>query len=541
MVHPMRAAVLLRPLAGVSICIYLATVFFSHPWLHSTYGIETLDCLPSAVSHLVDHTPWGYNSPAVISDFVKASSGAISPAEAFAKALAAPQPHWPNVQAAYSDGNGVGCLLFATVALKLFGFHVSAMVLVFLLLLAISGALLIARFHDMRLLAVPIVFAALTAVMASPLGSAQWGRDQAPLGGVRYFPAAAMLPALHIFFELTEKRWPSSNPSRRRAIALLAVQAVIFGCVVLVRSEASDLAVGIAAVMLVASSKFLRRRDRVALSHLYRKASLTAGCACILLLMAWVFVKATPYDQYPMLGTAWTRAFASFGANPAWPFPGVKKAFPCNEVLPGGMKSGILDIDAGCAYVAWGTERGLTLSEFYTPSDVLDNRYDTVMRDGWFRVVRMDPVDALVTYVYYKPRLILDTMPSPFELSATQPVVIAGVCAEGLLVVFFGLLAALLPPEIVRRARTVTFAVAVLGISSLISYMEAWCTLQTATSLFLWELCGAALALGICSQAFSCRYLAQRLTKPALEPTTTPLPNGNLALTPASQNHDCEQ
>src|ERR1700733_11521497 len=46
-------------LAVAAVAIYIIALFVAHPFSTSTYNIEASDCLPTAVSHVVDHDPWG--------------------------------------------------------------------------------------------------------------------------------------------------------------------------------------------------------------------------------------------------------------------------------------------------------------------------------------------------------------------------------------------------------------------------------------------------------------------------------------------------
>lgn len=510
----LKLPMVLRLLAAASMVTYLIAILLAQPWIHSSYTVETQTCVPSVVSHLVDHTPWGFNDPNIMQTFARASSGSSSPAQAFALARTAPLPGGDQLQPISSDGNGVGCVLFAAVAFKLFGLGVGSLVLAFVAMLVVSGLAMLGRFRDGRLLVLPVVYGAMTLVMASPLGSTSWGLNQAPIGGVRYFPAAAALPALHIFFELTDRHITGPRRARRTAFMLLAVQALIFGCVVLVRSEALCLVFGILVATLLLLRRAIKQRDKERAVAEIKKSLLVAAASGLVLVAGWAFVQSTPYDRYPLFGTAWTRAFASFGASPSWPFSGVRRAFPCSELIKDGMEPGIQDIDPRCAYVAWGTAHGQTFAQFERqfdgPSEELDNQWDGIMRGAWFRVVRMDPVDSLVTYIYYKPKLIATMLPLPLELTAGKPVVDLCIAGQALVAVLFGVVAGLRDDGAGRGSRVATIAVGALGISSLIAYIEAWCALQTATSLFLWELCCCVLAVALTSEAATRRFLVSR-------------------------------
>jgi hypothetical protein len=102
------------------------------------------------------------------------------------------------------NGEGVGYVLFSTAAMKLFGAHISSALYFFLLLVGISVCIFVWRFRDQRLLLAPLTFAALTLMLLTPLATDHYVADQAPIGGLRYFSIAGIIPAAYLLLEILD-------------------------------------------------------------------------------------------------------------------------------------------------------------------------------------------------------------------------------------------------------------------------------------------------------------------------------------------------
>src|SRR5580704_7042323 len=171
------------------------------------------------------------------------------------------------------DSVGIGQLLFIDLAMRLFGPHLLSMPYFFLLLMGFSALSFIGRYDDRRLNFVPLFFAALTCMLLTPLLTEPFIRDQAAIGGNRFFGILGILPALHIFFEFAD------GADRRRDQAwknwpLLGVQLFILTLVLLVRSaDAYMLAPPICAAVFSARRN---RGNRIWRYGFYRKLGYVA-------------------------------------------------------------------------------------------------------------------------------------------------------------------------------------------------------------------------------------------------------------------------
>ena len=490
-------------LPAAACLVYLAAVLISHPYTSSDYNIETADCLPAALSHLEYHAPWGEMNPVLLQDFLKTSSGQASIGSAFAAV------HNPSVvsapPASYKlelDGNGVGCLVFASVMLKVMGFGPYVFTYGFLLLVVLSAVAFLLRFRDSRALMMTVVFGALTILLLTPLSTSTWGLDQAPLGGFRYFVAAATLPALHIYFETTDR---TSRIGRTRYLDLtfLGLQTLLLAVVIMVRSEASALVLGL---LIVWGVRLWRgRHDRPRLRQTFTKVAVVLLVASVYAVALTGWFVNTPLRKYPILGTVGHRSVISLGANPYWPFPGIRQMYPCQEAIPAGIVPGIVDQNGACIWASYELAHGKSLDAFYTPNNLYDDEYEVIVLGAFFHIVRKDPVDVLVTYLFYKPKLIVDVAGTPFHLQAGRAGVPA-VASIAEIALLAGFVVELRRRRLLGSTRTSSDHVrplwkpfALFLVCTLVPYIEAWCSVQDGTALFLYELTGVLLvgAIGL--------------------------------------------
>src|SRR5262249_15780785 len=174
--------------------------------------------LAAAVSYSVYGTPLGmarkniYDAfRSTISHSSQDSHDRISVQEAITRSAAGDLPT-SDVLKTSTDGIGAGYPIFASLAMGLFGPHLSSLTDCFLLLMGSSTLIFIFRFRDDRLFMVPLLFLALTLMLLSPLAADPGVMDQCPIGGYRYFTVAGIMPELHIFFEVRIDRGPEVRP-----------------------------------------------------------------------------------------------------------------------------------------------------------------------------------------------------------------------------------------------------------------------------------------------------------------------------------------
>src|SRR5208282_3652912 len=89
--------------------------------------------------------------------------------------------------AANPDGEGIGYTVITTLAMRLFGLHLSSLTLVLMTIMGISTFVFLLRYQDDRVFVVLLYFLALTIMLFTPLVTNERFANAAPVGGIRYF------------------------------------------------------------------------------------------------------------------------------------------------------------------------------------------------------------------------------------------------------------------------------------------------------------------------------------------------------------------
>jgi hypothetical protein len=403
--------------AILTFLIYGSGVLSLHQERHSGWSVEVSSSLPAALSYSVYGTPLGMINVNVESVFREVFlTNRISVQEAVARSAAGDLPSG-GVTKISNDGNGAGYPIFASLAMRLFGSHLSSVLYSFLLLMGVSTLAFIYRFQDDRLFMVPLLFFALALMLL--LASNARVRDQCPIGGIRYFSVAGILPTLHILFELSDRLRPQPTAAIRNLI-LLALQVLMFAVVVLARGSAGYLLglVVLAALVGICANW----RSRAELRQMIGKAGFT-----ILVSMGFVSIIAASVPDYVktgrFFGTVWHRAVVSLGRHPDWPFGNLREVYDCTNVIPQGLVRGSEDRNAHCIF--WSSYPRTVTGK---PSDkeveevnahTHDGIYESLMRSAFFYVVRDYPRQVFELHFYYKSVLILRTLRKALHLDLT--------------------------------------------------------------------------------------------------------------------------
>jgi hypothetical protein len=405
---------------------------------------------------------------------------------------------------ATQDGNGIGYPLVATVAFRLFGMHTWALQLTMLLLMALSAAAFLWRFHGAAFAGVvTLYFTALTVMLFTSLVWEPRWEGQIAVGGVRYFSLVSVLPLFHILLTLVDPR-PSPRETATRDAVLLALQAAIFLFTVLVRGSTLPQVVGIALVCLVVAWKDRRKTER--LRALLGKLA-AIGLAGV---VSWSVIAAAASRDYLTEGrfgpAIWERVTQGLGTNPAWPFAGVNDMFDCKEFMPQGLQPGTLDENGHCIWFDYVLKHNIPIE---TAADkVLDSSYETAMREAFFKIAARYPHDVLNTFIYFKSQYIVSSIRRSlrFNLGGDQsrarnpvpPVVPYPPLAIGLLfvslavaLVHFGI-GAVSMAELSRIAGVTLLLMAF----TLPTYFAVWASPSTAADILLYCLFGFGLVVG---------------------------------------------
>jgi hypothetical protein len=501
-----RNSILVVALALLAFAIYACAVF-TLPHVRNTLACCESSGIAAAISDIKYGTPLGSLYSGVFSYFDDRINEPLSRTLEQAQVPGTGLPATPSgtLYTTTRDGNGVGYPLVATAAFRLFGIHAWALQLTMLLLMALSAAAFLWRFHSAAFAGVvTLYFTALTVMLFTSLvWDPQW-QIQIAVGGVRYFSLVSVLPLFHILLTLVDPR-PSQRETATRDAVLLALQAAILLLTVLVRGSTLPQVAGIALVCLVLVWKHRRKTER--LRALFGKLAVVglASVACLS-----VIAVAVPRDYLTegRFGPAiWERVTQGLGANPAWPYAGVADMFDCKKFMPQGLQPGTRDENGHCIWFAYVVKHHIPIEK--VGDKVLDGTYETAMREAFFMIAARYPAEVLKTFIFYKPQRIVSSMSKSVKFNfggdqsrarnpAGPTVVPYPPLAIGLLfvslavaLVHFGI-GAVSTTELSRIVR-VTFLLAAF---TLPTYFAVWASPPVAADLLLYCLFGLGLAAG---------------------------------------------
>src|ERR1700683_219639 len=399
-----RNSILVVALAVLAFVIYACAVF-SLPQVRNTLACCESSGIAAAISNIKYGAPLGSLYSGVFSYFDDRIQEPLSLALQQARRPETGLPATPPgaLYATTRDGNGVGYALIATAAFRLFGIHAWALQLTMLLLMALSAAAFLWRFHSAALAGVvTLYFTALTVMLFTSLVWDPLLQFGIAVGGVRYFSLVSVLPLFHILLTLVDPR-PSQRETATRDAVLLALQTAIFLLTVLVRGSTLPQIAGIALVCMVLAGK--RRRKTEQLWALVGKLAVI-GLAGVAALSAVAAAVPRDYLTEGRFGpTVWERVTQGLGTNPAWPFAGVNEMFDCKEFIPQGLQPGTLDDNGHCIWFDYVLKHNIPIAK--ASEQVLGSSYETAMREAFFKIAARYPADVLKTFIYYKPKRIV--------------------------------------------------------------------------------------------------------------------------------------
>jgi hypothetical protein len=521
-----RSSRLAVALAVLAFVIYACAVF-TLPHVRNSLACCESSGIAAAISNIMYGAPPGNLYSGTFKYFDDRIDAPLSQTLEQAQIPGAGLPAMPSgtLYTTTRDGNGVGYPLVATAAFRLFGIHAWALQLTMLLLMALSAAAFLWRFHSAALAGVvTLYFTALTVMLFTSLvWDPQWQSGIA-VGGVRYFSLVGALPLFHILLTLVDPRPPQRDTATRDA-ALLALQTAIFLLAVLVRGSTLPQVAGIALVCMVLAWK--RRRKTEQLRALLGKLAVI-GLASVASLSAIAVAVPRDYLTEGRFGpTIWERVTQGLGTNPAWPFAGVNDMFDCKEFIPRGLQPGTLDDNGHCIWFDYVLKHHIPIE---TAGDmVLGGTYETAMREAFFTIAARYPADVLNTFVYFKSQYIVSSVRRSMRFNfggdqsrARHPagplVVPYPSLAIGLLFISLAVALVHFGIGVVSTAELswiagVTF---LLVAFTLPTYFAVWASPPTAADLLLYCLFGLGLAAGAMLVAARSAMLVARQHWPIL-------------------------
>lgn len=392
------------------------------------------------------------------------------------------------------DGLGVGYPLYVTAAMRVFGIRTIALAAGFLCLEGLAALVFLLKFHDDRALIVGLYFFALSAILATPIGTDPFLIGQIPVGGYRCFSLLAVMPALHISLDLIDES-PNLPPLRRTA--LLSLQALLLTGAYIINGSVVYVALPLSLIAIAVAILRRKNKDRF-LSAIKKSRHVIA--VVLVTYLAFYAVAREHYRQSGHIGDLfWHRIFISYGVNPAWPFGNLSETYSvCKKAIPRGLVPGFPDQNGHCVWDAYAIQKSLSLDAIL--DGLYGSEYEKVMRGAFFKVLFAYPREAIQTFLFYKPLMIIDTLsillkPNPAVGLLRETVLIA----QGLLLAgfaFFGV-----TPSPAGRLAFMAGVLALFGASTLPLYIAAWSSVITTSDLicYLFMLAGLLLVTVVAS------------------------------------------
>ena len=485
-----------RPLLAIlAFLIYAAGVLWHHNLQKSAWQTEQSGALLFAASYLYYGKPFGAIDRGLWDFFIEHASSARDsdqvPGDSFLARAAGREIPSGNIMPTTLDGNGLGYAYFATGSLFLFGPHTNSLVFGFLIFLGVSLTAFLLRFSDDRLLSIPILFVALTVMLLTPHATSQWWVDQSPIGGIRFFIIAGILPTLHIVFELLD----SNNKRARTTIyGLLTLQLAVLLAVTTIRMSSTYFlgAIVFAAILSI----FLRRRDPKG----RRLAMTKVAVLLIVSVIAQMGGRWLIPNSYTDVGLAsetfWHRTFSALGAHPDWPFGNLAVTIDCR---PDRLRPGVLDRNGHCAYTA-AIKNGAGLGPLYGA------QYEKVLRQEFLKVAEEYPRKVLETYVIYKPLLIWNTLSSSMKFDTSPRSIPILIAVAFQILILLGMIR--LPPGETGQLPNIFLAFSIIVPFSLVPPVVAYSGIGSSTDLICYMYVGLVLVASLALRALSSRHIA---------------------------------
>jgi hypothetical protein len=314
------------------------------------------------------------------------------------------------------DGSGAGLPLLYTLAMWMFGAHVSSLVAFYLMIVGVSVLAFVWRYRDERLFVVLLYFLITSVMLLTPLCWSQSSVDAGPIGGYRLFTLAAVLPALHLYFEMAGPSDPAGRKLEISNLLAIFIQGVVFFAVFLGRSSAGYLLITLVLVLIL---RLHQGGIKGTLCSPLRYKFASWGAAVVL----WAAIVGVGMPHYikegRVFGVLWQRAFVSLSLHPQWPFGDMNDIYKCTKYIPEGLTVRGSDRNGHCVWWEYPPNATRTLGE--VNEDVYGGTYEKAMRGAYFYVLIHYPKEFFEVHAYVKSALIwgvlTDVWHSLFQLS----------------------------------------------------------------------------------------------------------------------------
>jgi len=234
--------------------------------------------------------------------------------------------------------------------------------------------------------------------------------------------------------------------------------------------------------------------------------------------LAAVVLSAPDYAKSGRLSPVfWHRVVISLSINPAWPFGDIAQMYDCHLLSPAGIQGINGDQLGHCIWIDYVSRHDMSDREI--GAGLYGGQYEAAMRGAFIDIARRYPGEALKTFFYYKPRLILSTLDVVLQtkMSVFPPLAIA------LLVAALGnMFVCLVGPAGVLASgrRHIILAGTLLFTASTIPpYLVAWADPGTIAELAFFSIFSAGLAMGALCLGIRAVLRQQAFVKKAIRAT----------------------
>jgi hypothetical protein len=306
-----------------------------------------------------------------------------------------------DVRAFILDGSGAGLTLLVTIAMAMFGLYTSSLVLFYLALIGVSTLAFMLRYQDERQFCVLLYFLIASVMLLTALSTSQFMVDEAPIGGYRLFTLAAILPALHLYYEIVEPSDIDRAKTWIPHLLLLFIQGVVFFAILVERSSAGYLVIALAIALFWriyrGKTKFNLRSPLA-----YKTVSWALG------FILWAAIVGVAMPQYAKSGRAssgfWRHAFVGLTFHPQWPFGNLSDVYDCKKYIPTGLTTSGADANGHCVWVAYLLDEKRDINA--AQGEIYGDDYEKDMRKAYFYVATHYPKQVFELYAFTKSAMI---------------------------------------------------------------------------------------------------------------------------------------
>jgi len=483
-------------LAIASFITYAAAVTVLKEYRYSQYGIEQFE-VAAAVSNLV----YGAPIATIYSGLLKPFVDELLPIQQTLEETARGRIETGPLLMANLGGNGIAYTVITTLAMRLFGLHLSSLTLAHICFMGISTFAFLLRYQDDRAFFVLLYFFSLTTMLFTPLVTNMQFADAVPVGGIHYFALLGILPAMHIFWEIAEPAKSDAKAAPGNFI-LLGVQMLVLAVVILARGSA----VYLLGALIVAFFAILgvRRGDPAGLRNLLGKGAFIALLSAVLIASLYLWVPQAYKESGGTSWVVWGRILDSLGTNPAWPFGNLRDVYsackpyhPAQYTTPQSLVPGISAWNSQCIWVAYALQHGITPAKMI--EEIYGGRYEAVTKEAFFEITREYPMEVFETFFYYKPLRILTSIwrlsgfGAPGKTLGIKLLLLALPLAQASALVAFVVFGASGEPK--NHLRLLIRVLLLFSIFAIAPLLVAWSNPPTSAELLFYIVSGLAMAL----------------------------------------------